>query len=1014
MKRFLRIFLGLIALILLILIVSPFLFKDKIQTLVKEAIDENIEATVNFSDVGLSFIRNFPNARVSVSELEIIGQELFSQDTLMQSEEIALVVDLLSVIGGGEIKLNRVIVDQPKIVAKVLETGEANWDIFPADSTVEAESDTATASESFQLALKSYEINNADIIYDDATYPVRVEVKNLDHSGNGDFTAVNYDLRTQSEIEALTVDYDGIQYMSNAVVDADVNMNIDTQNDMLVKLRDNIITINELPIHGEGSVILKDIDIDMDLELAAQDASFKSLLSLVPAVYTEGFESLQTEGTLDFHGNITGTYNESRYPGFDISLNVPQAMMKYPDLPSPVKDIRLAMQVKNSTGDLNDTEIDIKDMHADLAGNPLDASAQIKGLEKIEIDGQIDTDLDLAAITKMFPVEGNELRGQLALHAKAKGLYDEVAGLFPTVKGNMNLSDGYVSNTEYNVELTDLNMAATLDDVDGSMKSAVFDMPQFSFKLDGEPVEGMMHVQNFDDPEYRVQAKGKLDLEKLMKIYPIDSMELKGQVVINDFETAGKMSDIEAEKYGNLPTSGDVEVSNLYYSSPDLDYPLTMSTINTHFTPQRLEIEEAAGKIGHSDFEVQGYLNNYIAYALMEDEPLKGAMILRSNELNLNDWMVEEDTSASEEPTDESTESDSLGVIPVPANLDLLFQADVDKLTYGKYKISDMQGALEVINQQVLMDDVGFKMLGGDFNISGSYNTKDIKNPLFAVDLGIASVQAQEIFNTFTTAQAFAPIAQYVQGAVNMGIKLGGPLTQDLSPVLSAISGDGNFEFLSGALNNPPLFQKVAEVTKLLNLSAVAVELNNLKGKFEISNGFINLRPIKIKQDDILMIISGRQSIAGQMDFDLELDMPTSKLENQARSAIGSLIGANIADKERTTLDLKILGDVKSPKISASGTAEGTVGDLAENIIKDKLKEQLGDSTGTVLDEVNVDELSKDSLKSQADKAKKVVEDSLKAKVEEQVKEKIGEEAKSKLDSLTKKLKLPFGKKKKN
>jgi hypothetical protein len=43
-------------------------------------------------------------------------------------------------------------------------------------------------------------------------------------------------------------------------------------------------------------------DIEMDLAFAGKDNTFKSILSLVPGIYTESFEDLKTSGSMDFQG----------------------------------------------------------------------------------------------------------------------------------------------------------------------------------------------------------------------------------------------------------------------------------------------------------------------------------------------------------------------------------------------------------------------------------------------------------------------------------------------------------------------------------------------------------------------------------------------------------------------------------------------------------------------------------------------------------------------------------------
>ena len=63
--------------LLLLLIASPFIFQNQIKDLVKNFINNNVNAKVEFNDVDLSFIRSFPQANVTLDNLVITNFEPF-------------------------------------------------------------------------------------------------------------------------------------------------------------------------------------------------------------------------------------------------------------------------------------------------------------------------------------------------------------------------------------------------------------------------------------------------------------------------------------------------------------------------------------------------------------------------------------------------------------------------------------------------------------------------------------------------------------------------------------------------------------------------------------------------------------------------------------------------------------------------------------------------------------------------------------------------------------------------
>src|SRR5690554_3636273 len=90
MKKFLKWTAIILGVIIVALAASPFLFKDKIREMIINAINKNVDATVNFEDVDISLLRSFPKASVSVKKLSVINKAPFEGDTLVYSDRINL------------------------------------------------------------------------------------------------------------------------------------------------------------------------------------------------------------------------------------------------------------------------------------------------------------------------------------------------------------------------------------------------------------------------------------------------------------------------------------------------------------------------------------------------------------------------------------------------------------------------------------------------------------------------------------------------------------------------------------------------------------------------------------------------------------------------------------------------------------------------------------------------------------------------------------------------------------
>lgn len=226
----------------------------------------------------------------------------------------------MSVIKGDKYQINEVKLDEPKIYARVLKSGKANWDIVKSDSTKTSPQDTTASS--FKAALKKYEIKNGNIIYDDASLNFYMALNNINHSGKGDFTQDLFVLDTESNIEKLTVKYGGIPYLNGVHLEAGLPLDIDLAK-MKFTLKENTIKLNELVLSLVGSLAMpNDTDMVIDVKFDAEKSDLKNFLSLIPTMYASNFKDLQASGKFGLKGFAKGIYNEKSLPAFDINLNI--------------------------------------------------------------------------------------------------------------------------------------------------------------------------------------------------------------------------------------------------------------------------------------------------------------------------------------------------------------------------------------------------------------------------------------------------------------------------------------------------------------------------------------------------------------------------------------------------------------------------------------------------------------------------------------------------------------------
>ena len=196
----------------------------------------------------------------------------------------------------------------------------------------------------------------------------------------------------------------------------------DNRNDKYTFKTDDI-ALNDLKLSAKAISSLNDTTYGMDIAFKAPSTDFKTLLSLVPAIYKNDFDKIKTSGKAIFNGFVKGEYNSIKMPAYSINLNVEDGFFQYPDLPQPVKNIAIALKVDNPDGITDNTVVDLSKGHIEFGNDPFDFSLLLKKpVTDQYIDARVKGKLNLAQISQFVKLSADtKLSGLLDADATAKG-----------------------------------------------------------------------------------------------------------------------------------------------------------------------------------------------------------------------------------------------------------------------------------------------------------------------------------------------------------------------------------------------------------------------------------------------------------------------------------------------------------------------------------------------------------------------------------------------------------------
>jgi hypothetical protein len=422
MKRIFKFFFFLAIILLGAAIALPLVFKDRLIDQLKQEINKQVNARVDFKDAELSLLSTFPYFGLGLEGFTIDGIEDFDSIRLVEVAHMGISIDFMSVISGDDFQVEEIALNDVYLNLFINEFGKANFDIVKAS---DAPADTQAIEEpsSFKIALKSYSLDNFNLVYEDREGEIYTKIVNLNHQGQGDFTANIVNLSTHTDVEAFIFKMEGIRYADRLHLESDFDMSLN-QEEFKFTFGENFIKANDLLLKFDGWLAMPEESIDLDMSFVAPDANFKQLLSLVPAIFYQDFESVQTQGNFKLNGEVKGLYDgiHERYPTFNFTLNLRDGSFRYPDLPAGVETINMDMSVLNTTSDLDNTKINIPLFTASILENVFRANASLSNpLSDPTYAFGLYSNFDLAALEKALPIEGYLFSGLLTADLQTSG-----------------------------------------------------------------------------------------------------------------------------------------------------------------------------------------------------------------------------------------------------------------------------------------------------------------------------------------------------------------------------------------------------------------------------------------------------------------------------------------------------------------------------------------------------------------------------------------------------------------
>lgn len=483
-----------IAILLVLLLGSsiflPYLFKDKIIETIKSEANKTLKAELDFdNNIHINIFKSFPNLNLSFKDLSLTYPDsTFQKDTFFAADKLEVSFDLMKFYKEQKYQFKSIVVDRPILHLELLNDSTVNWDIVIAKKE-----DTSEESTALNFELDNLQIENGSLTYVDVTADMAVHLIGLNHTSSGNFNTEAFTLSSEMSIAELKVIMNDIAYLNNWAITQKGDISID-MTDSKYAFQKNSLFINGLPIDLDGYMQLVDENIILGIAANSSAPDLNKFLTLIPAIYTSDFASMQTKGSGTLNVTLEGTYNDQSFPAYDMKVNVNNGYFKYPDLALPAEDINLDLHVYSLDGNTDRTVVDIPRLHFKLANDPFDLKLNMQNLSgNMLIDADAKGRIDLTNLTKIVPLPDTELSGNITTDLQIVGRVEDIsASAIDKFEAN-----GILTAQNIHYKSADMNEALDVNTAELLVQNQHLNIPVFEGKIGKNDINFSGSFTNF-------------------------------------------------------------------------------------------------------------------------------------------------------------------------------------------------------------------------------------------------------------------------------------------------------------------------------------------------------------------------------------------------------------------------------------------------------------------------------------------------------------------------------------
>lgn len=420
---------------------------------------------------------------------------------------------------------------------------------------------------------------------------------------------------------------------------------------------------------------------------------------------------------------------------------------------------------------------------------------------------------------------------------------------------------------------------------------------KFTAQLQKQLVQGNLEITNFENPFVKFNFNGTIDLELLGPFILPDTIRNFSGMLTSNISFSGKKDVLNSYK-----ATGSINVKKLNFLIKD--NPIPFLDLNGTFSLKDTEtkMERFTGKIGESDFELNGVFSNLFFCLLLPDQKLGIKASLFSHKLNLSELLFKNEST---------NKKDSGHSIQFPGWLTAELNVNLENLHFQKFESSGLTGTLSLNNKVLSTNGIKINSMSGTTLLKGMINTLRNDSILISAEANINKIDITQLFYQMGNFGQAVIGDKNLKGVVSAEIQFASIWSADLICNTNKVYSNATLIVENGELINFEPTQALSKYIKGADFKNI--KFSTLKNKVEIKNRTIHFSSMEIKSSAMDITTSGTHSFDNIVDYKIKilLSQLLGKKVKEQNTEFGTIEDDGLG---RTSIFLRMYGPMKDPK----------------------------------------------------------------------------------------------------